>query len=186
MSATTAVAGEHVDMETWFSVYRFLTSESRLLDHRKYDQWVNLFAEDVHYFIPNRRVRMVTAKPGDSDIEHELSSGGQPWILSENATELKLRVARMKTVRQLWCENPPARNRHLVSNIEVTHSEVPGELSVFSNFAVLHARFDDQGTTFIGEREDVLRPDGNTYKIAFRRIILDSTVIHAGAISTFF
>ncbi|TDD92231.1 aromatic-ring-hydroxylating dioxygenase subunit beta [Actinomadura rubrisoli] len=185
---TTAMAkrGAPVDMATWFSVNRFLTEEARLLDNREYEKWVELFTEDVHYFIPSRKVRMISAKPGDRDLEHELSSDGRPWVMSENIHELRLRVARVNSARQLWCENPPARNRHLVTNVETYHTEVAEELSVRSSFAVLHARFDSQGTTFIGERQDVLRRAGDTYKIAYRKVVLDSTVIWAGAISTFF
>lgn len=186
MSITTEQTGRPVDSATWIDVNRFLTEEARLLDHREYEAWVQLFTDDVHYFIPNRKVRMVTGRPGDRDIEHELSSGGQPWVLSENIHELRLRVARVNTARQLWCENPPARNRHLITNVEATTTAVPGELEVRSSFAILHARFDEKGTTFYGERRDLLRTTGDGYRIARRKIVLDSTVIWAGAISTFF
>lgn len=186
MTETVDAPATLVDMATWFEVNRFLTEEARLLDHRLYEQWVELFSEDIHYFIPSRRTRMVSAKPGDRDIELELGSGGQPWVYSENLHELRLRVSRVSTARQLWCENPPARNRHLITNVEASHTDNPDELAVRSNFAVLHARFDERGTNFIGERQDVLRRDGDSFKIAYRKVVLDSTVIWAGAVSTFF
>lgn len=175
-----------VDMATHFEIQRFLTAEARMLDERHYDQWVELFTNDVQYWAPTRRTRMVSNKPGDLAIDHELSKEDEPYNLNESLIELKIRVSRIHTARQLWCENPPARNRHLITNIEAWEGDTPGEFKVSSSFVVFHARFDHKGDTFYGERQDVLRRVDGAFRIARRKIILDSTVIWAGALTTFF
>lgn len=175
-----------VDMRTHFEVQRFLTHEARLLDERRYDEWLELFAEDLQYWAPTRRVRMVSAKEGDLRVENELSREHEPYNLNESFIELKIRVSRVHTARQLWCENPPARNRHLITNIEAWHGDNEKELLVKSNFLVFHGRFDVKGDMFCGERQDLIRLTGDSFKIARRKIILDSTVIWSGALTTFF
>jgi 3-phenylpropionate/cinnamic acid dioxygenase small subunit len=179
-------AGSLVDMATWFEVQRFLTEEARLLDHRLLSEWLTLFTEDLRYWVPARKVRMVTGKPGDGAVDHELSADGEPSILDETLTKLQLRVGRMQTARLLWCENPPARGRHLITNVEAAYTDKADELSVRSNCLVLHARFDEVGTQFHGERRDVLRRVNGSFKIASRKVVLDSTVIWSPAVTTFF
>lgn len=175
-----------VDMPTHFAIQRFLIAEARMLDERRYDDWIGLFTEDVKYWAPTRISRTVSNKPGDLAIENELSKEGEPANLDESLVDLQIRVSRIRTARQLWCENPPGRNRHLLTNIEAWESDRPDEFKVNSNFVVFHGRFDHKGDTFFGERQDVLRRANDTFKIAYRKIILDSTVIWAGALTTFF
>jgi len=175
-----------VSMETHFQIQRFLFAEARLLDDRQYDKWVALFTDDVQYWAPTRRVRSVSSEPGDNSVENELSSETEPYNLNESLIELQIRVSRIHTARQLWCENPPARNRHIVTNVEAWEGEQSNEFHVRSNFIVFHGRFDHKGNTFFGERRDVLRRLDDSFKIARRKIILDSTVVWAGALTTFF
>jgi 3-phenylpropionate/cinnamic acid dioxygenase small subunit len=175
-----------VDIQMWFEVQRFLTAEARLLDNRAFEQWLDLLAEDIRYWVPIRHTRMVSSKPGDRDIVHELSRDFEPCILDERKPQLALRVARLHTTRQLWSENPPGRGRHLITNVEALHTDDPAELAVTSNFLLVYARFDEQGSQFFGERQDVLRRTGDSFQIASRKVVLDSTVIWSPAITTFF
>lgn len=179
-------AGALVDMATHFEISRFLVHEAWLLDDRQYEAWVALFSEDLRYWAPARRVRMVSNLPGDRAIEHEFTGEGELHIFDETKQALALRIARVSTARQLWAENPPGRNRHLITNIEAWHGATPDEFTVKSNFAVFHARFDHEGNQFFGTREDVLRQHGGSFQIAARKITLDSTVIWTGALTTFF
>jgi 3-phenylpropionate/cinnamic acid dioxygenase small subunit len=182
----TTTPGPLVDMATWFEVQRFLTEEARLLDHRLHEEWLGLLAEDIRYWIPARKVRMISGKPGDRAVELELSGDGEPSVLDERLPQLQLRIFRMQTARLLWSDNPPGRGRHMITNVEARHTDRPDELAVRSNFCVPHARFDEKGTQFYGERQDILRRDGASFKIAHRKIVLDSTVIWSAAITTFF
>lgn len=176
--------GELVDQATHWEIQRFLTAESRLLDDRRFDEWLALFTPDCRYWVPVRGVRTISNKVGDRDVEHELSADGEPYILDETLTELQVRISRIHTARMLWCENPPSRTRHLIGNIEAWHAEA--DYRVVSNFALFQARFDQAGVTFFGERHDLLRCVGSGLRIAQRKVILDSTVIPTGAVTVFF
>ena len=179
-------AGTPVEMAEHFEIERFLIREARLLDTRQFVEWAQLFTDDARYWIPLRKVRTISNRPGDRDVSLELSADNEPYILNESMPELRLRIARVNTAKQLWCENPPSRNRHLITNIEASHSEATGEFNVTSNFVVFQARFDEQGTQYFGERHDVLRRVADSLKIAYRKVILDSSVIWSGAVTSFF
>lgn len=92
----------------------------------------------------------------------------------------------MQTARQLWCENPPSRTRHLIGNVEAWESDTHGEYIAVSAFSLFQARFDERGAAYFGEREDTLREIDGSYRIAFRKVTLDSTVLLDGAITVFF
>ncbi len=174
-----------VDMATWFEVNRFYTEEARLLDNRLFDEWLRLFTEDTRYWVPIRKTRMTSSKPGDRALDLELSGDHQPSILDEGFPQLALRVSRLHTVKLLWSDNPPARCRHLITNVEAS-AVGPDELAARSNFVMIHGRFDDAAAPFYGERQDVLRRVDGTFRIARRKVVLDSTVLRASAVTTFF
>ena len=46
-------------------VEQFLYHEARLLDERRFHDWIELFTEDVHYWMPTRSSR------SPSDCPHE-------------------------------------------------------------------------------------------------------------------
>ena len=41
--------------DLWYDLMQFYTQEAWLLDERKFKQWLNIFTEDVFYFIPRRK-----------------------------------------------------------------------------------------------------------------------------------
>jgi 3-phenylpropionate/cinnamic acid dioxygenase small subunit len=186
MTIDVIETGALVDMPTWFEVNRFMNEEARLLDERRYEQWLTLLTDDVHYWAPSRRVRTVSSDPEDRSIEHELSAPGDSAVLDERMVNLQLRVARWGQARLLWCDNPPARVRHLITNVDARYTDRPDELSATSNFCVYQARFDEEGTKFFGQRQDILRRTEEGLKIASRKVILDSTVLWAKAITMIF
>ena len=50
-------------------VEQFLYREARLLDERRFHEWLELFTEDVHYWMAGRRNRYPkTSKPSRSSI----------------------------------------------------------------------------------------------------------------------
>jgi 3-phenylpropionate/cinnamic acid dioxygenase small subunit len=161
-------------------IEQFLYNEASLLDERRFDEWLELLADDIHYHMPIRR----NVKFGQLDRENSSSDFEISWF-DEGKRTLTGRVRQILTGVH-WCEEPYSRIRHIVSNVQVVG--VRGdEADVKSNFFVWQNRLQDEVNVFVGRREDILRRDGDTgWKIRKRLILLDQNVLLAKVITTFF
>ena len=56
-----------VDVELQHEIEQFLYHEAQLLDDREYQDWLDLFADDVHYWMPIRSTRVA------ADEDHEFT-----------------------------------------------------------------------------------------------------------------
>lgn len=180
-----------MDDQLFRQVEQFAYREARLLDERRFREWLELFAEDIRYWMVQRTTRypknskaLVLAdskRYDDSDMPRE----GGLALFDENLDTLQRRVARLET-GLAWSEDPPSRTRRFISNIEVKSGETGSELLVHSNFLVYKNRAETEQDFFIGARKDVLRRLNGSFKIASRKMVLDQTVIMAKNISIFF
>lgn len=161
-------------------VERFLYHEAELLDERRFSEWIDLIADDIHYHVPQRRnVKFGEQERENSDPESEIS-----WFDEGKAT-LAGRVRQINTGLH-WAEEPLSRVCHMVSNVEVLDVE-GDEVKVKSRFLVYRNRLLDEVDLFVGKREDTLRRDAETgWKIAKRTVILDQNVLLAKNITVFF
>jgi 3-phenylpropionate/cinnamic acid dioxygenase small subunit len=161
-------------------IEKFLYREAELLDDRRYNDWIELIAEDIHYHMPVRRnVKFGEQHRENSDSESEIS-----WF-DEGKRTLAGRVRQINTGLH-WAEEPFSRVRHLITNIQV--GDLDGdEVAVRSNFYCWSNRLRDEVNVFVGTRQDVLRRDPETgFKIAKRLILLDQNVLLSKVITTFF
>jgi 3-phenylpropionate/cinnamic acid dioxygenase small subunit len=172
-------------------VEQFLYREARLLDERRFQEWLECFTDDVCYWMPGRSTRyprvskaLVILDP-DRYREEELSREDELAILDETKETLSRRIARLET-GMAWAEDPPSRTRHLLSNIEVEPGDVASDLKVYSNFLVYRNRAETEQDFYVGARQDVLRQVNGVWKIARRKIILDQNVLLAKNVSIFF
>lgn len=172
-------------------VEQFLYREARLLDERIFQDWLELFTEDVHYWMSNRSnrypkiSRAVKLLDPDNYSEDDLPGPNDLAIYDETRQTLAGRVACMDT-GMAWAEDPPSRTRHIITNIEVEQGDAESELKVFSNFMVYRNRAETEQDFYVGTRRDVLRRVEGALKIARRRIILDQSVMLAKNVSIFF
>jgi len=172
-------------------IEQFLYREARLLDQRQFHQWLELFTDDVRYWMPMRSNRYpLTSKAfsvldGSRYEEEELSKEGDLAILDETKESLSQRIKRLDT-GMAWAEDPPSRTRHFVSNVEVYPGDTESELRVYSNFILYRTRAETEQDFYVGSREDTLRKVGGAWKIAFRKIVLDQNVLLAKNVSNFF
>jgi 3-phenylpropionate/cinnamic acid dioxygenase small subunit len=172
-------------------VEQFVYREARLLDERRFREWLKLFTDDIHYWMAQRTVRYPRVSKAikiadanrydDDDLPH---AGGLA-LYDENLDSLERRIARLET-GLAWSEDPPSRTRRLITNIEVKPAKHDSEICVYSNFLVYKNRAETEQDFFVGARKDVLREVNGTWKIASRRLVLDQTVILAKNISIFF
>jgi 3-phenylpropionate/cinnamic acid dioxygenase small subunit len=159
----------------------FLYREAELLDERRYEEWLDLFTEDAHYFMPMRR-----NVPHD-EPEREFTRAGTDvnWF-DEGKDTLTRRVKQILTGVH-WAEEPPSRICHMVSNVQVARTDsAAGELVVKSRFLVYRNRVETETDFLVGKREDVLRRVDGGWKIARRKIVLDQNVLLAKNLTVFF
>jgi 3-phenylpropionate/cinnamic acid dioxygenase small subunit len=154
-------------------IEEFLYHEAELLDERRYSDWLELVADDVHYHMPIRR----NVQFGEWDRENSRAGVEVSWF-DEDKRTLVGRVRQLETGVH-WCEEPASRARHIVSNVQLVRTE-GDEVHVRCRFVVYKNRVQDLENLFIGKREDELRRDDETgWKIVKRTIILDQNVLLA-------
>jgi 3-phenylpropionate/cinnamic acid dioxygenase small subunit len=179
------------DADTIRSVEQFLYREARLLDERRFHDWLGLFADDVHYGMTARANRYprsskaIAALRADPRAEHDCDATDELGLFDEDLRTLTARVARLDTC-MAWAEDPPSRTRHLITNIEVEASGSDAELMVRSNFIVYRSRGETEQDFYVGARTDRLRRVDGAWRIAERRMILDQNVLTAKNLSIFF
>ncbi|GHG54889.1 3-phenylpropionate dioxygenase [Sinomonas cellulolyticus] len=163
----------------------FLYREAELLDSRSFKAWLDLFTEDVKYFMPIRR----NVKFGQhSDRENTRSGEGISWF-DEDKWTLGKRVDQILTGVH-YAEEPLSRVCHMVSNVQLlaTRKNEDGQLEaeVRSRFLVYQNRVEYETYTFVGKRTDLLRLTDEGWRIARREIILDQNVLLAKNLTAFF
>ncbi|MFK4102885.1 3-phenylpropionate/cinnamic acid dioxygenase subunit beta [Streptomyces sp. NPDC019531] len=166
-----------------YEVQRLYATEARLLDQHRYADWLELFADDLHYWAPVRTNRLRR--------QQALADGspGEVAIFDETKASLAWRIRRFDS-GMAWSEDPPSRTRHLITNVLVQaadESAAPGEFVAESSFLCYRNRLEREVDIYAGGRTDVLRrdPDDGRLLIARRTILLDQNVLLAKNISTF-
>lgn len=139
------------------AVEEFLYFEADLLDEWRLHEWLALFSETGRYLIP------ATDKP-DGDPTKDL------FLVQDDRFLLEQRVNSLQT-RAAHAEYPHSRTRRLVTNIQAVENE-DGGIGVRANFAVFRTR---NGTvdTYFGRYRHVLERDGEGFRFATRKAILD-------------
>jgi 3-phenylpropionate/cinnamic acid dioxygenase small subunit len=172
-------------------VEQFLYREARLLDERRFHEWLELLTDDVHYWMGARTNRYPRSSKAiailspNRYVEDDHTREDELSILDETKETLGGRVARLDT-GMAWAEDPPSRTRHLITNIEVAPAEAGSELKVYSNFIVYRSRAESEEDFYVGGRQDVLRRVDGAWKIARRKLTLDQNVLSAKNVSIFF
>jgi len=156
---------------------RFYFHEARLLDNRLYQQWLGLVSEDIKYIMPARTNPLVNNRErgneGMISVERELEgadSMGCP-LREETYIHLMVRVERAFKVNS-WSENPPARTRRIVGNIELMERE-GADLAVLSNFHLYYTRPGHENFLYCGQRRDTLEQQGEGLRIKRREVVMD-------------
>jgi biphenyl 2,3-dioxygenase beta subunit len=173
-----ARASLNVQIQLHYLVEQFYFTEAALLDERRYEEWLQLFTDDAHYWMPLRRTRM------SNELEGEFSAPGAIALFDDTKEMLAIRVRKLRSAYS-WSENPPSRTRHLITNIRVLE-ERQGAFHVASNFHLYRVRLDSDEDSWIGRREDVLQRHGSSFRVSDRKIYLEQTVLLSRNLSNFF
>lgn len=139
------------------AVEQFLYYEADLLDRWQLDEWANLFTGDGRYEVPSTDSQ--TGEPSSHLM-----------LLADDLERILARVKRLKS-RKAHREFPYSRTRRLITNVRAT-TDSNGERHVTANFCVWRLRA-GAVNPYIGRYIYRLVPDGDTFKIRYRRAELD-------------
>ena len=162
-------------------------AEASLLDERRFEEWLELLTEDVHYFMPLRR----NVRYGQHAERENTRAGLDAAWFDEGKDTLTQRVRQIGTGIH-WAEEPLSRVSHLITNVRITgeaggpepgeHEEIDAE----SRFLVYRNRVEDETDVFVGKRHDRLRRTAGGLRIARRTVLLDQSVLLAKNLTIFF
>ena len=164
--------------ERHLQAHHWLVEEAYLLDAQRYDEWLDLLTDDIHYAMP---VRVTTAAGAGFDTSPGMAH------FDENKYSLSRRVARFRT-EHAWTEDPPSRLRHHLANVRTFPTDDPDQLVVDSAVLLYRSRGDVQEAAVISAgREDLLRrePDGVGWLLARRTIMVDDAVLRTQNLAIF-
>ncbi len=157
----------------------FFAYEAELIDGRKYEQWLDLLADDIRYFMPLTR----NVQHNKLEDEYTREKIDAAWF-DEDKKTLTQRVQQILGGDH-WAEEPVSRTTHMIANIRI-ESATDTEVSVRSKFIVYVNRREDEIRLFAGKRHDVLRVQQNGFLVARRKILLDQSTLQAKNMTTFF
>jgi len=167
------------DQQTHFELNQFYFLEAEFLDDGRFADWLEMLAEDLHYWAPTRSNRLRRQQA------LSVAAPGESAFYDETKDSLAWRIRRYDS-GMAWAEDPPSRTRHLVSNISIRERS-DGLLQARSAFLVYRNRLHTEVDLYAGGRTDVLRRDGvHGYQVVKRTILLEQNVLLTKNISTFF
>lgn len=142
-------------MDEQRAVERLLHAEARLLDERRYDEWLALYAADCEYWVP-------ASPEQDNPLDHVS-------LFHEDRILMETRVRRLQH-RRAHSLIPPVRTSRLVGNVEVTRGEGP-DLLADSTFHLVEFRGGEQ-RLLAGRYRHRVRVDGAHLRIVSKRVDL--------------
>ena len=107
----------------------FIAHEAALLDERRFDDWLALFADDGHYWVP-----LLGAGQADPFSHNSLAY--------EDRLLLQLRVERLKNPRA-HSQHPASHSQHVLQPSRI-EEEAADEVRLRTPFLYVEARGDDQ------------------------------------------
>jgi 3-phenylpropionate/cinnamic acid dioxygenase small subunit len=138
----------------------FLIHEVRLLDERRFRDWMGLFTDDGTYWVPA--------------VPHQDSPFNQASLFYDDRQLMKTRIERLEHPL-IHVQSPPSQTVHLVSNVTIElQDEAKGEVLIASNVIMVEYRQDSQ-RVFAGRQQHRLRRDADSpagWRIAQKRVDL--------------
>jgi 3-phenylpropionate/cinnamic acid dioxygenase small subunit len=147
-----APRGEAADLQ--HALEQFLYRQAELLDAKRWQDYIDLFAPDGVYWMP--------ARPEDTTWE------GVPSIFAEDKN---LMTVRMKRVLHpdAWSQRPLWGTNHIVSNVILEKRSASGDVVVRSRFHMMELRRDNV-RHFAGSYVHHLASTKDGYRIKLQRV----------------
>lgn len=167
-----------VTPELQLEVQSFLFREAILLEETRLREWLALLTDDVRYTLPVRHTVQPKSPAGRNEPEEVFS------LFNDDKASLVMRVQRIET-GLAHAEVPPSVTQRLITNVLVEWDGDATGVVAHSRFTVHQVRGGRHGFTFYGKRRDRLRREGETLRLAERRIELAHTILPT-TVSIFF
>ena len=151
----------------------FYAYEAELLDEWRLDEWLDLTDDGFTYLVP---VPLVT----DQHPQH----GYDPSALFMDETRDSIAenwAARLtgENIAVSWADRPAVRTRRFLSALRVRSTDHPEEYLARMNVQVAMVRQGTQPGEMIGERFDIVRRAGDSFRIMSRFVVLLSAIVDA-------
>jgi len=148
----------------------FVYAEARLLDEQRFDDWLQLFADDGYYWMP--------LTPGQTDPRLQTS------LLYEDKLLLRVRTERLGGART-FSQQPRSRCHHLLQAPAVEDIDnAAGLYRMRTSFHYVETRMDTQ-TLFAGWATHQLRAEAGALRIVLKRVDLVNCDAAFGNINLF-
>ncbi|HEY2337255.1 MAG TPA: aromatic-ring-hydroxylating dioxygenase subunit beta [Burkholderiales bacterium] len=141
-------------MKEQHAVEQFLYKQSDLLDSRRWQDWIDLFAPDGIYWMP--------------PAPEYKTWDGQPAIFAEDKNLMTVRMNRVLHP-DAWSQRPLWGTNHVVSNVQITKVDKKGNVEVKSRFHMMELRRDDV-RHFAGSYLHKLKKTKAGYAIELQRV----------------
>lgn len=142
----------------------FLIAEARLLDERRWDDWLALFADDGWYWVP--------LEEGQENPREVVS------LIYDDRRLLETRIRRLAEAA-LHAQTPVSRTSRIVANPTV-EAEDGDEVTVRAKFEMIEARRDVR-RVFAGTTWHRLLRAGDGLRIRWKRVdLVDCDAVHDG------
>jgi 3-phenylpropionate/cinnamic acid dioxygenase small subunit len=132
-----------------------LFREARILDERRYREWLEMFGETSTYWMP--------CNGEGNDPTREIS------LIFDDRTKLNDRINRLES-GVAHAQSPPSKTKRLISNVEIENAE-DNAATVLSGFILYELRRGKE-RIFAGSYEHRLQFVDNKWKIASKKVVL--------------
>jgi len=136
------------------AVEQFLYKQADLLDGKRWQDWIDLFAPDGIYWMP-------------PDASYK-TWDGQPAIFAEDKNLMTVRMNRVLHP-DAWSQRPLWGTNHVVSNVVIEKESKAGDVVARSRFHMMELRRDDV-RHFAGSYQHHLKKAKGGYQIKLQRV----------------
>ena len=171
------LANDHLanDPATFHVASRFLALEAKLLDERRFDEWLDLLDDDILYEIPIRMARLSFAN----------ETAGKGHFIYDTKARLKIRVDRLNC-GDCWSESPPSRTVRVVGSMMIDPTDRADVIEVESALLLYRQRGDDMpGDVIPVRRNDLIRMRADGPKLLKRRALIPDTTLRTPNLGVF-
>ena len=133
----------------------FLYAEARLLDDRRYREWLGIFTADATYWLPSNGEGV--------DPKREVA------IIYDDVARLSARIDRLAS-GIAHAQSPPSRTKRLVANVQVEAAEE--NTATIVSALILYELRRGRERIFAGRSEYRMRHEDGRWKAAAKKVVL--------------